>query len=64
MFTTSVLIIGPLLAVAGDAGLAWGLPLYSVFMLAALLMLRRETRSASAANLSPTYSQNSQNLAT
>lgn len=40
-FTVSILIIGPLLAIYGDAGLAWGLPLYSVFMLAAWLVLRR-----------------------
>jgi hypothetical protein len=40
-FTVSILIIGPLLAFYGDAGLAWGLPLYSLFMLAAWLMLRR-----------------------
>ena len=29
-FTASILVIGPLLAVGGDTGLAWGLPLYSV----------------------------------
>jgi hypothetical protein len=40
-FTISILIIGPLLALAGDTGLAWGLPLYSLFMLAAWLLLRR-----------------------
>ncbi len=40
-FTVSILIIGPLLAIYGDAGLAWGLPSYSVFMLAAWVVLRR-----------------------
>ena len=40
-FTVSILIIGLLLALFGDASLAWGLPLYSLFMLAAWLLLRR-----------------------
>jgi hypothetical protein len=40
-FTVSILIIGPLLALSGDAGLSWGLPLYSVLMLAAWVALRR-----------------------
>jgi hypothetical protein len=40
-FTASILVIAPLLALYGDAGLAWGLPLYSVSMLAAWLVLRR-----------------------
>jgi hypothetical protein len=45
-FTASILVIGPLLAIAGDAGLAWGLPLYSVFMLAAWVQLRRGSGSS------------------
>jgi hypothetical protein len=43
-FTTSILIIEPLLAIYGDAALRWGLPLYSVCMLAAWLVLRRGLR--------------------
>jgi hypothetical protein len=43
-FTASILIVGPLLAIYGDAGLAWGLPSYSVFMLAAWVVLRRGLR--------------------
>jgi hypothetical protein len=45
-FTVSILIIGLLLALYGDTGLAWGLPLYSLLMLAAWLMLRRASVSA------------------
>jgi hypothetical protein len=40
-FTASILIIGPLIAIYDDAGLAWGLPAYSVVMLAAWVVLRR-----------------------
>jgi hypothetical protein len=43
-FTVSILIVGLLLAIYGDAGLAWGLPSYSVFMLAAWVVLRRRLR--------------------
>lgn len=52
-FTASILVIGPLLAVGGDTGLAWGLPLYSVLMLAAWQVLRRGSRSAPAVDLPP-----------
>jgi hypothetical protein len=43
-FTVSILIVGPLLAIYGDAGLAWGLPSYSACMLAAWVVLRRGLR--------------------
>ena len=45
-FTASILVVVPLIAIWGDAGLAWGLPLYSVCMLAAWLLLRRGSPSA------------------
>jgi hypothetical protein len=54
-FTVSILTIGPLLAIYGDAGLAWGLPLYSVFMLAAWLVLRRGTVSGTTVDAASTY---------
>jgi hypothetical protein len=54
-FTASILIIGPLLAIYGDPGLAWGLPVYSVSMLVAWLLLRRGSTSASTEQLSPMY---------
>jgi hypothetical protein len=44
-FTVPILFIGPLVAIYGDAGLSWGLPLYSVLMLAAWLVLRRSSVS-------------------
>jgi hypothetical protein len=56
-FTVSILVIGPLLAIYGDAGLAWGLPLYSVFMLAAWRLLRRGIVSRSSAVVPPTYTR-------
>ncbi len=43
-FTVSILTVVPLLAIYGEAGLSWGLPLYSVLMLAAWLVLRRGLR--------------------
>ena len=48
-FTGSILVIGPLLALFGDTGLAWGLPLYSMFMLASWLLLRRGSESGPSA---------------
>jgi hypothetical protein len=54
-FTVSILTIGPLLAIYGDAGLAWGLPLYSVFMLAAWLVLRRGSLIRTTVDVPPTY---------
>ncbi len=62
LFTTSILVIGPLLAIGGDTGLAWALPLYSVLMLAAWLVLRRGSQSGAAVDLSPTYSPSSHNI--
>jgi hypothetical protein len=52
-FTAPILIILPLLAIYGEAGLSWGLPLYSVLMLAAWLVLRRGLRQPPAAATSP-----------
>ena len=54
-FTASILVIGLLLAIAGDAGLAWGLPLYSVLMLAAWLVLRRGSVTVPTAVAPATY---------
>jgi hypothetical protein len=53
-FTVSIMIIGPLLALYGDAGLAWGLPLYSLFMLTAWLILRRGSVSGQTVDAPPT----------
>jgi hypothetical protein len=52
-FSVSILTIAPLLAIYGDAGLAWGLPLYSMFMLAAWLILRRGSVGGSTVDASP-----------
>jgi hypothetical protein len=43
-FTGSILIVGPLIAIYGDAALTWALPSYSVLMLAAWVVLRRGLR--------------------
>jgi hypothetical protein len=53
-FTVSILVIGPLLALYGDAGLAWGLPLYSLSMLVAWLLLRRGSVTGPTAD-APSY---------
>lgn len=55
-FTVSILTIAPLLAIYGDEGLTWGLPLYSMLMLAAWLILRRGSASGPLVDDSPTYS--------
>jgi hypothetical protein len=62
-FTVSILTIGPLLALYGDTGLAWGLPLYSVLMLAAWLALQRGSMGGPSVDHAPTYRTASQNLA-
>ena len=54
-FTASILVIGPLLAIYGDTGLAWGLPLYSLCMLAACSLLRRGSVEGPSADAPPTY---------
>ena len=61
-FTASILVIGPLLAIGGDTGLAWGLPLYSVLMLAAWLVLRVGPQSEPAVDISSAYSTTSHNI--
>jgi hypothetical protein len=54
-FTASILTIGPLLAINGEKVLVWALPLYSMFMLAAWLILRRGSISGPTVDASPTY---------
>ncbi len=52
-FTGSILVIGPLFALFGDTGLAWGLPLYSLLMLASWLLLRRGFVSGAKVDAAP-----------
>ncbi len=54
-FTASIQTIGPLLALFGDTGLAWGLPLYSLFMLGSWLLLRRGSVSVATVDAAPAY---------
>ena len=54
-FTGSIQMIGVLLALFGDTGLAWGLPLYSVFMLGSWVLLRRGSVSGATVDAAPAY---------
>jgi hypothetical protein len=54
-FTGSIQIIGVLLVLFGDTGLAWGLPLYSLFMLGSWVLLRRGSLSGSTVDAAPAY---------
>lgn len=62
-FTASILTIGPLLAIWGDTGLAWGLPLYSLLMLAAWPLLRSGTTGGLTVGAGPAYGTPRQNVA-